>query len=217
MVTLSSLNHTIGVFRRDNIYHVYDANFATGCAQKIEHIRTVKQCVLDRLYRVHGKPVDPIPLHITALHNGKCARGLPVAADTFIQKNDPLSQEGVNSLYLSCVNGDEVMVKKLLEKKGNVNQRFRDDMYSPLAIAALQNHPGLVKLLLQQKAKVNLPLKKNNTALHFAAECGYAPLIQKLLSQGAAVDQRNDDGQTPLEIAKDKEEWDIVRLMKRFS
>lgn len=78
----------------------------------------------------------------------------------------------------------------------------------------LGNHP-IVELLLEDP-RINVNLADNQqkyTALHLAAENGYADCIQALLRKGARVNVSNVRGQTPLHLCCKHAFTDCVQLL----
>src|SRR5688572_16743107 len=73
---------------------------------------------------------------------------------------------------------------------------------SPVANAAMRNDLVAVKLLIKQKADVNLAQGDGMTALHWAAEHGNPEMVQALLKAGAKVSSVTRIGSyTPLHLA----------------
>ena len=59
---------------------------------------------------------------------------------------------------------------------------------SPLHLAAFNNRPDSIEVLIAHGAVVSAQTKTGWTALHFAASKGYCEVISKLLAAGAPVD-----------------------------
>ena len=96
------------------------------------------------------------------------------------------------------------ILEALLDAGANPNARLSDNPNpSLLQMAAGQNQPELVALLLQHGASPNAADTGNNTALHFAA---YQLLDEKvfalLLEHKANPNLQNSEGRTPLDIVK---------------
>lgn len=75
---------------------------------------------------------------------------------------------------------------------------------TPLIIAARAGDCPLARLLLDNKADVNLlsgDLPHDQTALMLAAASGRLDMLRLLLTRGAAVNARNNDGETALMFA----------------
>jgi hypothetical protein len=61
-----------------------------------------------------------------------------------------------------------------------------------------QMHRGNLKLFIELGANVNAKAKYGDTPLHFAADYGTADSVKLLLKHGAALEVKDDSGQTPL-------------------
>ena len=68
--------------------------------------------------------------------------------------------------------------------------------------AAGHNRLHLVKYLVKDhKADVNIKNKSLATPLHFAAASGHHQVVEYLIQNGAKLDERDENGDTPLQIA----------------
>jgi uncharacterized protein len=126
--------------------------------------------------------------------------------------NDPNAKKG-HPLHRLC---DAVFAKKItdneaieiakifLEFGANINgyQALKDNN-TPLIAAASLHAEKLGIFYIEQGAEIFYASPNDGaTALHWAAFCGLDQLVQKLIGQGAKIDQRDDsfDG-TPLDWA----------------
>ena len=73
--------------------------------------------------------------------------------------------------------------------------------FTPLIIAAYNNHTGVVQYLLEHGAAADAADRSGNTALMGAAFKGYAGVADVLLQHGADVHVRNGQGATALTFA----------------
>jgi ankyrin repeat protein len=97
------------------------------------------------------------------------------------------------------------ILEALLDAGADANARIMSDSPNPslLQMAAGQNQPESVALLLQHGAKPNAADANNNTALHSAAyNLSDENAFAVLLDHGADPNLRNNEGQTPLDIVK---------------
>ena len=76
--------------------------------------------------------------------------------------------------------------------------------------------PSMLALLLDYGADVNSPIvdqrggRKNNTALHGAAEKGDIKGVKLLLAQGADLDAKNNQGQRPVEVTRNQKVRELL-------
>lgn len=66
--------------------------------------------------------------------------------------------------------------------------------------------------MLDAKADVDAKERLNWTPLHIAARCGSLEIAKILIYYGATIDIKNNDGETPLEVAGK----DIYVELKKF-
>eukprot|EP00300_Choanocystis_sp_HF-7_P014674 c18769_g1_i2.p2 GENE.c18769_g1_i2~~c18769_g1_i2.p2 ORF type:complete len:112 (+),score=25.40 c18769_g1_i2:202-537(+) len=59
--------------------------------------------------------------------------------------------------------------------------------WTPLVLAAVNNHIEVVRLLIQLKANVNCADNNGWTPLYIAARCGHFAVVQELLDHGGNV------------------------------
>jgi ankyrin repeat protein len=134
---------------------------------------------------------------------------------------------GMKPIHQAAATGQADIAQYLLEQGADVNSRMINDI-SPLFIAVESQHPDVLKVLLSKGAQysgreiqlaivnddldmlkllvttpelANLRGRKDTTLLHSAAMSGKPAIAQYLIDQGAKVDAKTDDGETPLDMA----------------
>ena len=100
---------------------------------------------------------------------------------------------------------------------GEIEINGQDELKrTPLIIAAERGSTGVVKVLLQAKAKVGEVDILGRTALHWAAWQGCDEIVRLLLDTGAQVDKRDtEEGHTPIELAVSKGYQGVSDLLRR--
>lgn len=86
-------------------------------------------------------------------------------------------------------------------------------LFTPLMLAAGNGTPDVVSLLLQQGAKVNSVNVEGSTALFYAILAGKTQNAKRLLQYGANPSLRRKDGQTPLSLARQHGNAEIVSFL----
>ena len=72
---------------------------------------------------------------------------------------------------------------------------------TPLLEAVIGGHSEMVEFLLTHGASPNFHPPKTQSALHLAAWSGRLDVVKALLAHGAFVDERTENGETPLLLA----------------
>ena len=146
-------------------------------------------------------------------------------------KKDPPDRNGMAAIHMAAVNGHLSAVEILVSRGANVNLIEPLHQNTALHLAATGGYSDLVRYLVRSRANINVrdslgqtPLLTATseaiqiilleagadpnrrgldaaTALHYAAYFGFLDAVRLLVSQGADVDARNKEEQTPLWVA----------------
>ena len=118
---------------------------------------------------------------------------------------DALDEHGMGLLH-AAAHGGRLRVAKELLKRGAIVDMWQNydggAAITPLMVAALKGQHGVVRLLLEHKAIVDLQTADEDTALLYAAGEGHQESVQELLWAGASTELRNQEGSTALEMAE---------------
>ena len=90
--------------------------------------------------------------------------------------------------------GNTKMVRVLLGKGADVDEKDPESGFTALMAASLMGHTEIVRLLIDRKADVNARDTQGHTALSIAIEKGHAETIKLLVDAGAAIDAKDPDG-----------------------
>ena len=119
---------------------------------------------------------------------------------------------------------NKTAILKLLINNGQ-DLNALDEYECPLILNILTEGTGrvdkyeLLKLMVEKKANVNITDKYKNTSLHIL--CGKFEkdndqlMLQLLIDNGADLSLQNDEGQTPLKIAKKNKRDELVAILKK--
>uniref|UniRef100_A0A1I8JDX0 AP2/ERF domain-containing protein n=1 Tax=Macrostomum lignano TaxID=282301 RepID=A0A1I8JDX0_9PLAT len=141
------------------------------------------------------------PLHdaVSKRREDVLALLLEHGADLSVCNND-----GFNVLHHTALRGNPAAMKILLTKLQRqwlVDER-KDDGYTALHLAALNNHLEVCELLVQLGgACLDTQNVNMQTPLHLAVERQHAQVVRLLVREGASVSVRDKDGDTPLHEA----------------
>jgi ankyrin repeat protein len=146
--------------------------------------------------------------------------------------NQVLGQSETNSLneqlLISARSWDTDVVSLALQKGADIEARDSDGRTS-LILAVEGGRPEVVKLLLQKGANVEAKDKDNLTALlsvffvdenkqqypnQTDMEADQAEIVKLLLEKGANINAKTKEGKTALQLAVEKNNPEIVRLLQ---
>jgi ankyrin repeat protein len=143
--------------------------------------------------------------------SGKCGDGKEILAHRRLPSTDDIREigdphaaelevkddDGYTPLLLAAVNGDEAVVKQLLENGADLKSKD-DDGRTSLSWAAGNGYEGVVKQLLEKGADLESKDDHGRTSLSWAARSGHEAGVKLLLQKGADLESKDNDGLTPL-------------------
>ncbi len=119
---------------------------------------------------------------------------------------------GESPLMLAALKGRLDLVKRLIERKAEVNKPG----WAPLHYAATHAEPvsvEVVRLLLEHHAYIDAESPNKTTPLMMAARYGSPEVVRLLLEEGADPTLKNEQGLTALDFAARAERKDAVALI----
>ncbi|XP_060659576.1 LOW QUALITY PROTEIN: E3 ubiquitin-protein ligase mind-bomb [Drosophila nasuta] len=141
------------------------------------------------------------PLHdaISKEHDEMLSLLLDFGADITLNNNN-----GFNALHHAALKGNPSAMRILLTKTNRpwIVEEKKDDGYTALHLAALNNHVEIAELLVHM-GKANMDRQNVNlqTALHLAVERQHVQIVKLLVQDGADLNIADKDGDTPLHEA----------------
>ncbi|XP_053689884.1 E3 ubiquitin-protein ligase mind-bomb isoform X2 [Sabethes cyaneus] len=141
------------------------------------------------------------PLHdaISKEHDNMLSLLLDNGADITLTNNN-----GFNALHHAALKGNPSAMKILLTKTNRlwIVEEKKDDGYTALHLAALNNHVEIAELLVKM-GRANMDCQNVNlqTALHLAVERQHVQIVKLLVREGANLNIPDKDGDTPLHEA----------------
>jgi ankyrin repeat protein len=172
---------------------------------------------LDQIKRhlLHGTDIHSpdregnTPLHVAA------EQGRLVISQLLLEHGAPLDAhdaQGRTPLEAALLAG-KVQVARMLLKRGATL-----DAQGMLlaAIHANADFRDLFEFLVRQGGDVNRPDELGETPLRAAIHAGHRLIVKRLIDQGADVNLPGPEAQTPIALARQLENDDIVRLLRRY-
>ncbi|EXJ67840.1 uncharacterized protein A1O5_09186 [Cladophialophora psammophila CBS 110553] len=146
--------------------------------------------------RLCSRDVGFLPFHPAQNLQAKTTINLEVGlGDTdMIEQADKYVQLPI---HLAAERGHVNVVKALMAKSTNINQRSIGDEQTALHIAAWSGSLAVFRLLAAKSA-LDLMDNRGQTALHIAAALSYLPVVSLLLQRGAKVYAKDERGWTPM-------------------
>ncbi len=126
------------------------------------------------------------------------------------------SADGWTPLHLAAAFGHGDVVTALLKHGAPIEGRS-NNLTKNTALAAcvaISRSHEIAAALLQNGADVNTRQTGGFTPLHGAASQGSVELCKLLLDHGADPEAHSNEGKTPLDMAKAKEQGDVVEMLQ---
>jgi len=133
---------------------------------------------------------------------------------------NPNAGEGTNTLsplQWAAAHGHLAAIAVLLKAGAHVDG-IGAYQWTPLMNAAMNGHTAAMDALIAAGADVHLARKYGYTALHYASAWGHVDAALALLEAGAKADVRNDEGERPIDVVRDRRDrlCDVVCEHRRL-
>jgi uncharacterized protein len=129
-----------------------------------------------------------------------------------------VSADGFTPLHLASYFGRASTARALLECGADANAVSRNPMaLRPLHSAAASRSLGIVKLLVERGALVNVRQHGGFTPLHAAAFNGDRAMAEYLVAHGADWALKSDEGKTAIEFALEKGHEPFAEWLSGYS
>jgi len=219
MITISGPTHTIGVFKKNNQFHLFDSNYSKGYARIFTDFQELANEMIDRLIWDNKdlKGLSPLEINVsyrpeeiqknTSLCTDKDKEAI---YDSFLSQTTDLNyigMDGLTNLYLACESGDAYAVRRLLEAGVSTN-RSEPTRMSPLELAASSGYHEVVSLLLNHHP-IFEP-QQHQTPLHYAVKAGHLECVILLLPYQLKIHVTNPKSTKLLQTAMAKTHWLVV-------
>ncbi|MBD2504558.1 ankyrin repeat domain-containing protein [Anabaena azotica] len=144
-----------------------------------------------------------------------CVQGNEEVVKAFLEYDKTLANKSINNvtpLYIAAELGHKEVVKILLQYNADVNLQPTEKSATPLYIATSNGNKEVVEILLKAKADTEIGYKEA-TPLHIAAFNGDEEIVELLLRYGANPHKKDQQGQTPYNLAEAKGYENVAKLL----
>ncbi len=121
---------------------------------------------------------------------------------------------GRNALFIAVESGSKRTVRWLIRQQIDVNHRDKFGL-SAAQTALESRQPDMLKILLEAGADTAYTMNNGDNLLHYALRLNQTDSAQLLIRHGVAVNQKNKQGWTPLDIAQHKNMDRAVTALQR--
>ncbi|HMK37082.1 MAG TPA: ankyrin repeat domain-containing protein [Desulfomonilaceae bacterium] len=174
---------------------VFTNNLLEGLKGKADKDKDGMVTLNEAYEYAYAKTKDETAGHQHPQFEGKIVGAFPLS---FVGPRVP--QAELKRRFLKAVETGKTEVFEQLLPRTDIETRDESNN-TPLILAAVAGHAGMVKALLEKRANVDATNHTRATALSAASEKGYADIVQLLLAAGANVNHKNSEGMTSLALA----------------
>ena len=139
-------------------------------------------------------------------------RGALALANKFAKARDK-----DEAIRMAVAEDDLEAVERLLREGAEINAVKGEFKTSILMEAAVRGNVGVMKLLIENGADLNMTDKDGWTALMGATVQGHMESVKLLLEQGVEVNAKNHNGETALVMAAGMNHTEILHALLPYS
>ncbi|KAH9494389.1 hypothetical protein Btru_021755 [Bulinus truncatus] len=120
--------------------------------------------------------------------------------------------EQKSAFFMACELGNRETIRALIEAGSNVKD-IDIHLRNTIMMAAMHGYTDVVMDLIDKGVPLNCRDEERNTALHHACSNGHVSTVQVLLDNNVSVTCTNIHDQSPLCLAVDKRQTEVVMAM----
>jgi len=168
--------------------------------------------VLGKLGKAFGGMMGPMGAAMGATQ-GEDATA--VAAEEQEEEEEGEGEEEEELTVLSAASTGDHESLQLLLKEGADKDMKDEEGRTALHFACGYAELKCADILLEAGANVDAVDKNSNTALHYAAGYGQKECVEMLIKHGASGTLRNQDGKTPMDVAKLNNQTEVSKILEQ--
>ncbi len=120
------------------------------------------------------------------------------------------NMQGDTPLHLAVSLDNDVLGGVLIEKDADIFVN-NDEGYTPFTLTVQLG--GKRSVWFFNKKTMAAKDANGNTALHVAAQMGYASVIREMVGRGASINATNKNNETPVFLALKKDSYHVIRVL----
>lgn len=165
---------------------------------------------------LYYEPVDEVDGNGNTLLHLAVLQGIEDKVKYFIYRGFDVNKqnfEGQTPLYIACLSNFSKIVQILLKAGANANIGNIDGA-TPVHVVAANGYTEVLSMLAQHGSFLNSQDEDGDTPLHYAIREGQKKIVEDLVKvYKADVSLKNDDLETPLQLALCLNETTLVQLL----
>lgn len=123
------------------------------------------------------------------------------------------NEDAQTPIFITCAHGNMGMVKLLLDADANIDAIDAEGR-TPLFFATALHQRDIISLLVERGSDINARDKEGRTAIYTAIGSGDKEVVNLLLSINTVdIYNKDENGVTPIDWAKEKGNRDIIHLL----
>ena len=178
-----------------------NGNYAIHHASIGGHLPIVQYLIENQNFDIHLKGAyEMTPLHFA------CQKGKIFVAKYLIEKqNADINSRGgyeMTPIHCASTEGHNHIIEYLISKGANINVKNEDGNY-PIHFAASLGRYSTVQYFIEKLKNIEIDIKGKNdkTPLHYACECHRLEIAAFLISNGAKINSKDENGNCAIHYA----------------
>ncbi|XP_065668333.1 serine/threonine-protein phosphatase 6 regulatory ankyrin repeat subunit C isoform X7 [Hydra vulgaris] len=138
--------------------------------------------------------------------------------DNNAESNIPTLETNETPIHYCCQNGNADILRMIFAslsvKESSKAANLTNNVgWSALLVACYYGHPSIVRILLENEARVDYFDENGKAALHLACEHGHILCVEMLMEKKAFVDAKTKIGETPVSLAAANGHSQLVEML----